>query len=107
MPPLSELGYRFEPHGHIAAAVHGVHHGSSGCGGEGVPGVGRDGVWLGGYLGGLYRVPTQYPPGTIFSPKLASGPYLRPNEGEYTIFNEVSQDGPQIDPQMTLRSPSD
>ena len=52
----------------------------------GVPGVGDDG-WLGGVL---YRVPTQHPPRTIFSHIPETKAYLRPNEGYFGLFNEVS-----------------
>ena len=62
---------------------------------EGVPGV-WDGGWV---LEGLYRVPTSTLQDPIFSHILASGPYLRPNEGKSGYFYEVPQIWPQIWPQ--------
>ena len=64
---------------------------------QGVPGVGQGGVYRGGYwegvLGGLYRYPTRLLPGPIFHHILASGPYLRPYEGNLRLIYEVSEIG--------------
>ena len=90
-----------------------------GCTRGGADWVGREGYT------GYPPVPSQDPHITIF---LASGPYLRPNEGQIKVIYEVSQDGSRIGskidleltridpestlqttardgPQMTLRSP--
>ena len=48
------------------------------------------GCRLGGSRGGLYRYPARTIPGAHIEHNLASGPYLRPNEGEFSTFNEVS-----------------
>ena len=45
---------------------------------------------LGGYWGGLYRYPYPAIPGPHIEHILASGAYLRPNEGNSQVFNEVS-----------------
>ena len=51
-------------------------------------------------LGGLYRVLPSQLPGPTFSHILASEPYLRPNEGLFGQFYEVSQIGSRIDLRM-------
>ena len=56
-------------------------------GGGVYPGWGTGG-W---YLGGLYRVLPGTHPGPIFSLNLASGPYPRPYEGQFSGNDEVSQ----------------
>ena len=53
-----------------------------GCGSWGGPG---------GYTGRAIPVPHQDHPRTIFSLFLRLGPYPRPNEANFSIFNEVSQ----------------
>ena len=50
------------------------------------------GMGLVGWLGGLYRVPSQHHPGTHIEHILALRPYLRPNEGKSEYIDEVSQD---------------
>ena len=62
--------------------------------------VGVPGVWeLGGYLGGLYRVlPTSHPR-TIFNHILASGPYLRPNEGNFMFLMRFPEMGLEKGPE--------
>ena len=54
---------------------------------------------MAGWVGreGYYPVPSQTLPGPIFSLLLASEPYLRPNEGLFSIFYEVSEIGSRID----------
>ena len=67
------------------------------AGGVGVPGV-RE---LGGYREGLYRVPTRPVSGPIFSHILRLRAYLRPNEGNFMTFDEVSKIGSRIDLRLT------
>ena len=68
---------------------------------EGVPGV-----WDEGGVGGvLYRVPTQPSPGSHITVILASGPYLRPNEGELQVIDEVSEIGSRLTSEWTQNDP--
>ena len=50
---------------------------------------------------GLYRYPPSPVPGSHIELILATGPYLRPNEGNSTWFNEVSQTGSRNGPDMS------
>ena len=59
------------------------------------------GMGPGGWRGGLYRYPTQAILGPIFSHILALEAYPRPNEGNFSDIDEVSQIGSQIDLRMT------
>ena len=59
----------------------------------------------GGYREGLYRVTHQTVPGPIFSHILGSEPYPRPNEGNFSIFNEVSEIGLRMGPESTQNRP--
>ena len=64
----------------------------------GVPGVGWD---LGGYLGGLYRYPSQAIPGPIFHIFKAK----RPTHGQMKAFLEVSMRFLRIDLRLTSDCP--
>ena len=68
-----------------------------GCGTE----WGRGGVYpgwgMGGYLGGLYRYPSQDHPRTHIYTIFSLRPYPRPNEGVSQLFDEVSKIGSRID----------
>ena len=78
---------------HRLRAVRLVHRGlGQGC---------TRGMGYGRVGGGLYRYPTRTPPGPIFSLYLAQRPYLRPNEGLFSTFDEVSEIGSRKGPQMT------
>ena len=57
---------------------------------------------LGGYLEGYTGVLPSTLPGPIFRLNLASRPYLRPNEGFFRLFYEVSEIGPRIGSQNML-----
>ena len=71
----------------------------------GVPGVWD---WVGAWEGYTGVLPSTLP-GPHIELILASGPYPRPNEAKYTVFNEVSQDGsrkgPRKGPELTRIDP--
>ena len=96
MGTLSELLDGFEPHGTIYLA--GLYPCTDQRGeparvsSGGVPGVGTGWVYREGYWEG-YTGTHQDPPRTIFNHILASGPYPRPNEGNSSVFHEVSRMG--------------
>ena len=71
------------------------------CGGEGVPGVVRTGVAGRVY----YRVLPSHPPRTHIQSLLASGPYPRPNEEEFSIFMRFPRMGLRIGPELTQNDP--
>ena len=61
----------------------------------------RGSAGLGGWWGGLYRYPTQYPPWTHIELYLALRPYPWPNEGELRYIDEVSYKGSRKGPELT------
>ena len=67
------------------------------------PGYGTAGSWVGTGRGYTGTQPDLHM--TIFSHILASRPYLRPNEANFKVNDEVSQIGLRTDPELTRIDP--